>query len=216
MIGVLVQVPLGMWHPHREDPNNSVAVFQEYSHADDWVIVHLGQFAGTLLITFGLVSLAYSLSAQEGIRGTLARWAATATVILAAVFAVQMAVDGIALKAAIDAWAAAPLGPEKSAAFLVADGMRGLEKGLAALFQITNGVALIALGLALPTARWLTHCLRWIAVTGGLAFVIGGTVVALTGFSTIASNIALVPTAIVPVFLLGAAMLMWQSRADTT
>jgi hypothetical protein len=54
-------------------------------------------------INVGLLALARSLSRQAGVVGALGIVGAVTAVLVAAVFAVQMAVDGVALKAAIEA-----------------------------------------------------------------------------------------------------------------
>jgi uncharacterized membrane protein len=183
VVGLIVQVPLSFWHPHQADPNDSHTVFTEYAASSDWVMVHIGQFAGALLITLGLVALARCLARQPGIAGAFALLGGAAAVLVAAVFAVQMAVDGVALKATIDAWTIADGSPDKAAAFLVADGIRSLEKALSAFFHLSNGVTLLALGLALAIGHRLPRWLGWLGATAGVAFLVEGVVVAQTGFS---------------------------------
>jgi branched-subunit amino acid transport protein len=122
-----------------------------------------------------------------------------------------MAVDGVALKAAIDAWTIADGSADKAAAFLVADGIRSLEKALSGFFHLCNGVTLLALGLALATGRGFPRWLGWVGAAAGTAFLVEGVVVAQTGFSHQAANIALVPTVLLPVFLIGVAVAMWRT-----
>jgi hypothetical protein len=211
VVGLLLQVPLSFWHPHQADPNDSAGAFAEYAQSNNWVLVHIGQFTGALLITLGLVALARHLSRQPGITGALAILGGAAAVLVAAVFAVQMAVDGVALKATIDAWTIADGSADKAAAFLVADGIRSLEKALSGFFHLCNGVTLLALGLALATGRGFPRWLGWVGAAAGTAFLVEGVVVAQTGFSHQAANIALVPTVLLPVFLIGVAVAMWRT-----
>ena len=75
--------------------------------------------------------------------------AAVMAVVSAAVFAVQMAIDGVALKAAIDAWEAASSTADATAAYRVAESVRSVEKGLSALFNLVNGLTLLSLGAGL-------------------------------------------------------------------
>src|SRR4026208_1113141 len=67
-------------------------------------------------------------------------------------FAVQMVVAGVALRATIDTWVAAPAA-DKQAAFYVADSVRWIEKGLSGFFNILNGVTLVARGIGTRTGR---------------------------------------------------------------
>jgi hypothetical protein len=177
--------------------------------------VHIGQFVGALLITLGLVTLARHLARQPGITGALAILGGATAVLVAAVFAVQMAVDGVALKATIDAWTIADGSTDKAAAFLVADGIRSLEKALSGFFHLCNGVTLLALGVALATGRGFPRWLGWVGAAAGTAFLVEGVVVAQTGFSHQAANIALIPTALLPVFLIGVAAAMWRTTPIT-
>jgi len=97
-----------LFHPAREDPMDNQAVFKEYANSDLWTTVHLGEYFGFLLLLGGFVALYYSVSARPGTGSGLAPFALAAAVTTAASFTVLQAVDGIALKRAVDAWAGAP------------------------------------------------------------------------------------------------------------
>ena len=56
----------------------------------------------------------------------------------ATAIAVLQAIDGIALKMAVDSWAAAP-SQEKSIMFRVAEGIRWIEYGTNSIFRILQG-----------------------------------------------------------------------------
>jgi hypothetical protein len=79
----------------------------------------------------GLVAIATTLARQRGAAGIFGLVAAVTALTSAAVFAVQMAVDGVALKAAIDAWESATGTTDQAAAYRVADSIRSIEKGSA-------------------------------------------------------------------------------------
>ena len=110
--------------------------------------------------SIALLALARGLSRQRGLAGALAMLGAVTAIMLAAVFTVQMAVDGVALRSAIDTWTNAAAGPAKTSAFQVADGLRGLEKGLSGFFHLNNGITLITLGLSIALGRLYA---RWLA-----------------------------------------------------
>jgi hypothetical protein len=206
-LGFVLQFVASAEHPGHTDPNRSVAVFQEYAASDAWTLVHLGQFAGGLLVALALVCMARSLP-RGGIAGGLALIGGTAAVIWAAVFAVQMAVDGFALKATIDAWLTAPP-DDQAAALLVAQGVRAIEMGLSSLFHVMNGTALLTLGLAVASGRRYPTWLGWFGTAAGVGFILGGISTAYTGFSPAAAQIlgaALLPGV---VFLFGMALSMW-------
>lgn len=206
-VGFFLQFVASAAHPGHTPPNESAAVFKEYAASDVWTIVHLGQFAGGLLIALALVVIARSLP-RRGIAGGLALIGGSAAVVWAAIFAIQMAVDGFALRATIDAWVAASPS-DQSAAFLVAEGVRAIEKGLSSLFHLMNGTALLSFGLAIALTRTYPRWLGWFGTAAGIGYILGGISTAYTGFSSQSSQIlgaALVPGV---VFLFGTAVAMW-------
>lgn len=213
LVGLLSQIPLGALHPHREYANDSVAAFHEYAHSEDWVLVHLAQFLGMLLVTVGLVALATTLARQRGAAGIFGLVAAVTALISIAVFAVQMAVDGVALKAAIDAWESATSATDQAAAYRVADSIRSIEKGLSALFNLTNGLTLLNLGVGLTLSRGHGRRLGWLAALAGVGLLTVGVITARTGFSHEASSLALPTTGALAVFAVGLMITTWRSAA---
>jgi hypothetical protein len=209
ILGVLLQIITDQLHPAQAHPNDSAAAFAEYARSDIWVSVHIGQFLGTLLIVVALIALARSAVRQPGTAGALAVVGALTAVVVAAVFTVQMAVDGVALRAAVDVWSRAG-GADKSTAFLMADDVRSIEKGLGGFFQMSNGLTLLALGLSLALGHAFPRWLGWIGAIGGAGWLAGGVVTAHTGFSMAASRVLTGPLLLTIVFLIGACVLMWR------
>lgn len=200
--GVALQIILDHLHPHHEQPNDSVAAFTEYAHAHGWVAVHIGQFIGVMLLAFALLVLCRSLARQPGLPGALASAGAVAVIVLVSVFAVQMAVDGVALSHAVNAWASATASARTSALQL-AETVRSLEKGLSALFHLMNGTALLALGASIVAGRTYRSLAGWVAIVAGAGFVAGGASTAMTGFSSQSSTI------LQPALLLLAVFVIW-------
>jgi hypothetical protein len=213
-IGVVVQILMETLHPSNADPNDSAAAFQEYAASNTWTIVHIGQFFAALLVALALVTLAQSLTRQGGVAGALAVIGGVTAILVAAIFAVQMAVDGVALKATVDTWADATQAGDKTSAYQVAEGMRALEKGLSGFFHLVNGTTLLVLGLAIAFGRSYPRWLGWVGAVSGLGFLAGGIVAAHTGFSPLAGTILLGPTVLGAIFLIGAAVCMWR-RSST-
>lgn len=210
--GLLLQVFMEGLHPSQAAPNDSVAAFLEYAASTSWTYVHIGQFVGTLLVVLCLLALARPLSLQAGAPGALASVGAVTAVLAGAVFAVQMAVDGVALRNAVDAWVAAPPGPARTSAFQVAEGVRGLEKGLSGFFHLTNGMTLMTLGLSIALGLVYARWLGWAAVASGSAFLVGGVITARTGFSPEAGLWLTPALMLLAVFLVGAIVPMWRGR----
>jgi len=90
-------------------------------------------------------------------------WIGFATAIIAAsTFAILQAVDGIALKRAVDSWVIAPA-EEKMAAFRVAEGIRWTEVGTNSIYRILQGTVAIIFGIAITLSRIVG---RWIGAIG--------------------------------------------------
>jgi Domain of unknown function (DUF4386) len=206
VVGILVEVAMGFLHPSHAQPNDSATAFEEYSHSHGWTYIHIGQFAGTLLVVISLVAIARTLSGQPGTAGAMAVVGAVTAVLIGAVFAVQMAVDGVALKGTVDTWAHASTAADRSAAFLVADGVRWIEKALSSFFHLLNGTTLLALGLSVLFGRMARRWLGWVGVVAGIGFLVGGVITSRTGFSPEASRVLTPALLLSAVFLIGTAV----------
>ena len=60
--GELLSLLAGIFHPEREPANHHSAVFAEYASSAIWTAVHLGQFAGMMIIIAGLLVLFFALN----------------------------------------------------------------------------------------------------------------------------------------------------------
>jgi hypothetical protein len=210
VLGLVLEVAMDHLHPSGSQPNDTVAAFREYSRSRTWTAVHLGQLAAALLIMATLVTISRLGARRPGMAGALSVAGGVTAVLFAAVFAVQMAVDGVALKAAVHAWASATGSADKTAAFLVADAVRSLEKGLAGIFQILSGLTLLSLGLSIVLGRWLLRWIGWVAIVAGVGTVAGGIATSHTGFSPTASGILAAPSLLLAVFLVAVCVCLWR------
>ncbi len=211
--GLIAAVVFEALHPSREDPNNNPLVFAEYAQAGDWITVHLGQLAGALLLISGLVALSNSVGLGPAVAAAWARLAAASAVTAAAAYGVLQVVDGVALKRAVDAWAAAPA-DGKTAAFAAAEAVRWTEYGLNSLTYSLVGLTLVLVGVALLTGdrfpRWLG---AW-AIAAGLAYGVKGLVVAYRGFAANVSG--LVALVLFGLWVLIMAVFMWRRSSKLT
>jgi hypothetical protein len=207
--GIVVEIGLAGLHAGHTDPNDSARVFREYADSGIWTAVHIGQYFGTFLIVLAFLAVYRSLSGERGVAAASAGIAGIAITVVLAVFAVQMAVDGVALRETIKAWLNAPAA-EATAAFYVADGVRWIEKGLSAFFHLNNGTALFAFGVAVLTGRTYARWLGVLGVAAGAGTVGGGVIAAHTGFSS-ASAAVLQPSALLAAaFLVALSISMWR------
>jgi hypothetical protein len=198
-----------IFHPSREDPMDNVAVFGEYAQSDVWTTVHLAQYFGFLLLLGGLVALHYSVSARPGAGAGLAPFGLAAAVTAAASFTVLQAVDGIALKRAVDAWASAPADQE-SAAFAAAEAIRWIEIAMNCLSYFLAGLSLFLYGVVIALGAVYPRWAGLIVVVSGVALMYNGVIeVAYEGF--VPSIIKVVGLALLALWAFVMAVLMWRN-----
>ena len=206
-LGLLVLLVAEPFHPSHEDLTDHPAVFREYAASEAWVAVHLGEYAAFLLLMGGLVGLYYAVAARPGPGTAWARFGLAAAVTAAASFTVLQAVDGIALKRAVDAWASAPA-DRQAASFAATEALRWTEIGVNALSYVLVGLALVLFGLALALGATYPRWVGWLAVAAGAAFLARGLVVSYRGFvpsiTVVLSLVLFAPWALIT------AVLMWR------
>jgi hypothetical protein len=181
--GVVIVIVSTMLHPSREDPANHPLVFMEYANSNSWIAVHIGQFVGGIMVFGGGFGVLHSvLVRSESTTTSALSWIGFAVAIMtASSIAILQAVDGIALKMAVDSWAAAPT-EEKDIKFRIAEGIRWIEYGSNSIFRILQGTVAAIFGVAIVKSMLLS---RWIGGAGvivGAISIIGGMEVAYVGF----------------------------------
>ena len=200
--GAALAVVAGMLHPHDELPNSHVAVFTEYARSADWVWVHDVQFLSAAVVVAGFVLLGRALQ-RVGVSPALLRLGDAAAATTLALIAVNMAVDGVALRQAVDAWAHA--GPEERASrFAAAEAVRWVEWGVNSFFTVLLGITLLVFAAALLRRARLGARVRLAGVSGtfaGVMLVLNGLAVGAHGFEPTA--LPLVATGLYVVMALG-------------
>jgi hypothetical protein len=205
--GLITAVVFEVLHPAREDPNDNPLVFAEYAGSGNWTTIHLGALAGALMLLGGLAALSESLRGGPAVQAAWARLAAASAVVAAAAYGVLQVVDGVALKHAVDAWAAAP-SDTKTAAFAAAESVRWIEYGLNSLTFSLVGLTLVLVGVALLTGDRFPRWQGVWALAAGIAYLVRGLLVAYHGF---AAN----PSGLIALILFGSWVLvmaasMWR------
>ena len=125
---VLVTVIVQFLHPG--GGNTLEATFANFAGGGDWAAIHLGQFVGNAnaVLLAGLLVLFFALDVSQGAPRWLGFFGAIAAGVAIALAGVVFAVDGVANKQAVDAWASAPAA-EQAARFASAEAIRWLEEG---------------------------------------------------------------------------------------
>ena len=192
LAGMAIFLVSTILHPGREDPTNHPLVFAEYAEDELWIASHIGQFAGGMLaFAGGFVSLFWLLysRSESGIASALAWMGLAATIATGSALAVLQAVDGIALKMAVDSWYAVPAadGGEKAIAFRVTEGIRWIEIAANSLFRILQGSVGVIFGVTILASGILSRWIGALRVFAGVATIILGVRVAYVGFATVGS-----------------------------
>jgi hypothetical protein len=181
VVGFILYVMVGLLHA--DGPaNNHRTVFAVYARSASWTAVHLGQFVGMAVIIAGLLVLYFALDLRAGGAAWLARLGAVSAVVALGLYCVLQAVDGVALKQAVDAWLSSPEA-EKAARFASAETVRWLEWGTRSYQSFMFGLTLILLGSAVAWTARLPRALGYLMGLSGLAYIVQGWVLGSEGFS---------------------------------
>jgi hypothetical protein len=119
-----------------------------------------------------------------------------------ALYGVVQAVDGVALKQAVDAWASAP-DAEKAARFASAEAVRWLEWGARSYQNFALGLALLLLAAAVVQTAWAPRPMAYLIGLSGLTYLLQGWVAGSDGFSRTHTS------AIVLAWVLNLAWMVW-------
>ena len=189
MIIVIVSTAI---HPSSEDPANHRLVFAEYASDDSWIAVHIGQLAGVIMVFVGgFVALCRLLAQSESSMAIILAWIGLAlAIITASIFAVLQAVDGIALKMAVDSWTAAS-SEEKAITFRVTEGIRLIEYGTNSIFRVLQGTLAIVFGVAIVKSKILSKWIGGAGVVIGTVTIYAGVEVAYLGFGGLTTIIGI-------------------------
>ena len=181
LVGQLLYIVITQLHAGGA-ANNHPAIFAAYAGSGIWTAVHVGQFAATAILLAGLVALSYALDVQAGTARWAARFGAASTAVALALYGVVMAVDGVALKQAVNAWASAP-DADKAARFAGAEAIRWIEWGARSYQNFALGLALLLLAAAVGRTAGLPRPIAYLMGLSGLTYLAQGWVAGTNGFT---------------------------------
>jgi hypothetical protein len=190
--GVVIVIVSTTIHPSTEDPSNHPIVFAEYANDDSWIAVHIGQFAGGIMVFAGgfVVLFCLLVQSESNIASKLAWIGLALSIMAASTFAVLQAVDGVALKMEVDSWVAAP-SEEKAITFKVAEGIRFIEYGTNSIFRILQGTLAIIFGVEIVKSKILSKWIGGAGVVIGAVTIYAGLEVAYLGFDGLTTIIGI-------------------------
>jgi hypothetical protein len=183
LAGVVVTAVAGFLHPEGADANDHRIVFALYAASQSWTAVHLGQFIGMVIITFGLLALFFALDVRSGPGLWLNRFALLSAAVAMALYGVLQAVDGVSLKQAVNAWASAANG-DKAERFPAAETVRWLEWAVRSYHSFVFGVALILFGAVIAVTGRVSRPIGYLMALSGLCYLVQGWIIGSSGFSS--------------------------------
>jgi hypothetical protein len=210
LAGQLLYIVITLFHAGGDDHDHHTE-FAGYAASGIWTAVHLGQFAAMAILLAGLLALFFALDVQAGTARWTGRFGAAAATAALGLYGVLQAVDGVALKHAVDAWASAP-DAEKAARFASAEAIRWLEYGVRSYQNFALGLALLLFAIAVVRTAGVPRPIAILMGLSGLTYLVQGWVVGTEGFSgteSIAIELAFVLDLVWMIWLL---VVAWRMR----
>ena len=212
-LGELLFGIAGNLHPAHELPNNHAAVFAEYASSTNWTLVHLGQFAGMLVIIAGLLVLFQALNIRSGIAALLAQGAGVSAIVTLTLYGILQAIDGVALKQVVDAWASAPEA-EKATRFASAEAIRFLEWGGRSYQDFMLGLTFILLASVIVSTARIPRLLGVLVGLTGIGYIAQGFITGAEGFSANNSTPTLFAYAVWLTWSIWLLIFAWRAQAS--
>jgi hypothetical protein len=178
--GQLLYVVITLLHTGGE-ANHHAAIFAAYAASATWTAVHVAQFACMAIMLAGLLALFSAMDGPTGATRLTARLGAASTTATLALYGVVLAVDGVALKQAVSAWATAP-DADKAARFAAAETMRWLEWGARSYENFTLGLAVLFAAVLVRKAL-ISRPIAYLMGVAALTFLVQGWLAGVEGFS---------------------------------
>ena len=189
LVGQILYVVVTLLHTGGE-ANDHPAIFAAYAASGIWTAVHAAQFVCLAIMLAGLFALSFALNGQNETTSWAARFGAVLAVATLVLCGVVLAVDGVALKQAVNAWARAPEA-EKAARFATAEAIRWLEWGTRSYENFTLGLAVLAFAVATVRTAPLPRLIGCLMGLSAVTYFVQGWVAGSEGFSH-AQTIAIV------------------------
>lgn len=210
--GQLLHIVVTQFHAGGE-ANNHPAIFAAYAANGIWTAVHLAQFASMAILIAGLLALLFALDVGDGTATWAGRLGAASAAAALALYGVLQAVDGVALKQAVNAWASAPEA-EKAARFASAEAIRWLEWGARSYQDFAQGLALLLFATVVGRAGGIPRTIAYLMGLSGLAYLVQGWIVGSEGFSPIHSVAIVLAWVLSLVWMIWLAVVAWRMQGS--
>jgi hypothetical protein len=194
------------------EANDHHHIFETYAENGIWTAVHLGQFIGIAAILAGMAAVFLTLEPRTGTMKAVAAFGVGLSVAALALYGALQAVDGVALKQTVNAWAAAA-DAEKTARFASAESIRWLEWGMRSYHDIAMGLALVILVPVMKRAG-LSIGMAFLIGVSGLALLAQGWIAGTEGFTSAQSLAIVIGWAASLAWMVWFAMTAWSTIAS--
>jgi hypothetical protein len=204
--------------PHPGGGPTIESTFAGYAASGDWFAIHLGQFVGMAVLLAGLLVLYFALDVPEGPPRWAGFFGAVAAGLTLALAGVLYAVDGVALKQAVDAWASAPPA-EQATRLAAAEAIRWLELGTDSYQLFAWGLAQVLFATAMVWTASVPRPVGYLMGVSGLAWLVRGWLTGTLGFTaanTVPTNVGFFALLAASVWLLVVGWRMQESRHIAT
>lgn len=207
VLGVILILAGTMLHPMQADLSSPIAAFAQYANAPYWITGHLMQMAGIICIVIGLILFANKLDVKSD--SGLIKVAIAGAVLSAGLGATLQAVDGIALKSMVDAWAIASAS-DKQSLFHAALAVRYLEIGLASMFFLANGFTALVYSFVIYTEEKFPSWISYVGVLGAICTGAAGVGIAYSGYSQLSTMLNIPGNILLLTWMLILAAYQWR------
>jgi hypothetical protein len=215
VIGEVLFALATLFHADGE-ANNHPAVFAEYASSASYTAVHFVQFVLMAVLLGGLLVLFFALNVRSGALGWVGRFAAVSVVVALALYGVLQAVDGVALKHAVDAWANAPEA-EKATRFASAETMRWLEWGANQYQIFMFALALILLATVIVGTARVPRAIGYLMGLAAIPNLVQSLVIGTEGFavSWLAGSLSVVGLPLMLAWSIWLLIVAWRMKEPT-
>jgi len=193
------------------DANNHPAIFAAYAASEIWTAVHVGQFACVAIMLAGLFALFFAIDLRTEKARLAGRLGVASTAVALALYGGVLAVDGVALKQAVNAWASAP-DAEKVARFASAEAMRWLEWGMRSYENFTLGLALISFAAAILKSTLVPRPVAYLMGLSAMVYLLQGWLAGSEGFSPTHSFAIVLAEVLNLIWMTWLAVVAWRTQ----
>ncbi len=182
-------------------PNDHPAVFRAYAAAGNWTAIHLGLFIAAAVFMAGLLVLFLALDFAPGASRTVGILGVVSAGVTVALYAVDSAVDGVALKQAAVAWVNAPAA-EQAARFASVEAVRWLEWGTKSYGPFMYGLTLVLFASLIVSTAKIPRPIGFLMALYGITYLWYGWIVGTEGFYPPAMGIPVLSAPVINIVMI--------------